>query len=147
MLTSCCVFEYFRIPFSNMKYLWNIRGIVVKTNPLIVDVGKFYRAIQTLCQPLSGYFLLFIKKPSHIPGIVRSREEPGTEFCSSCCKSSITSQLRDCIEDIYIFINLFGQAHRDRKTERDRQNERERDSERDRLTTPWKCAVFTWRVK
>lgn len=53
------------------------------------------QSVLTLCQPLSGYFLLFIKKPSQIPGIVRSTDEPGKEHISRCCKSSITSQWRD----------------------------------------------------
>lgn len=78
-LTSCCVFEYFRIPFSSRKYRCHNRRhthtqkkmpITVKhrkeTNHTLLSANFEGRAAGfsrrfTLCQPFSGYFLLFIK--------------------------------------------------------------------------------------
>lgn len=66
-LTSSCVFEYLRIPFSNKKYLCEEKKTKNDQSQELERCrgpccGRCITfSILTLCQPLSGYFLLFIK--------------------------------------------------------------------------------------
>lgn len=146
MLTSCCVFEYFRIPFSNMKYLWNIRGIVVKTNPLIFShcrCGQVLSSYTDLVPALEWVF-----PPLHQKALAYPRNSE----IQRGARNRILFQLLQVLHHFPVTRLHRGHIHfhqlirtgTQRQKDRERQTERERERQRERQTyhTLKVCSVY-----